>query len=90
MATAVLELPEHLRFGVPTRPGRVLAASGVRHRRAFVELGLDPAIRDLPAAAATAILEESRTLLANTVAWEPKLGRLVMENTLQDLDAALR
>ena len=39
MAAAVGQLPGHLRFGVPTPGARVLAARGVRHRRAAVELG---------------------------------------------------
>jgi superfamily II DNA/RNA helicase len=38
-APVVLQFPEHLRFGVPTTAGCVLAANGVRHRRAFVAIG---------------------------------------------------
>lgn len=38
LASAVVEFPEHLRFGVPTTPARILAAGGVRHRSAAVQL----------------------------------------------------
>ena len=39
LAPAILQFPEHLRFGVPTEAARILASEGVRHRRAAVDLG---------------------------------------------------
>jgi helicase len=85
MAEAVSQLPEHLRFGVPTAGARALASHGLRHRRAAVELGsalvgrafsedrfvLFPVVRQL--------LEDDRA------EWQRRLGTLVFGRTLQDL-----
>jgi helicase len=85
MAVAVGQLPEHLRFGVPTAGARALAARGLRHRRAAVEIGsaligrafsddrfvLFPVVRQL--------LEDDRA------EWQRRLGTLVFGRTLQDL-----
>jgi len=85
MAAAVRLFPEHLRFGVPTAGGRALAARGLRHRRATVELGnalvgraftedrfvLFPIVRQL--------LQDDRA------EWVDILGTLVFDRTLQDL-----
>lgn len=88
IAPAVLQLPEHLRFGVPTVAGLVLAAGGIRHRRAFVALGNVPELRRFGSdnrfgifAAAQQLVERDRE------AWKRRLGTLVFENTLSDLSA---
>jgi hypothetical protein len=85
MAVAVDQFPEHLRFGVPTAGARALAARGLRHRRAAVEIGsaligrafsedrhiLFPVVRQL--------LEDDHA------EWQRRLGTLVFGRTLQDL-----
>jgi hypothetical protein len=85
LSPAVVQLPEHLRFGVPTTAARALAARGLRHRRAAVELGnalnghapseeravLFPIVRQ--------VIEDDRN------EWRTRLGTLVFDRTLQDL-----
>jgi helicase len=84
ISNAVLEFPEHLRFGVPTPAGRVLAGS-VRHRRAAVALGASPELANESGDNRERILEVARELLTETGRWLPALGRLVLDNTVVDL-----
>jgi helicase len=80
----VLEFPDHLRFGVPTPAGRVLASS-IRHRRAAVALGASPELAGESAEDREKVLNGARDLLTQTDRWLPVLGRLVLENTTADL-----
>jgi hypothetical protein len=80
----VLEFPEHLRFGVPKPAGRVLASS-IRHRRAAVALGSSPELAGESADDRERVLTRARELLTQTERWLPLLGRLVLENTIADL-----
>lgn len=89
LAQAVSEFPEHLRFGVPTSTARILAARGVRHRRAAVALGLSPECRGVPTDDQDQILEIARKLLLDRERWLPILGRLVLEHSIEDLDRAI-
>ncbi len=84
ISNAVLEFPEHLRFGVPTPAGRILAGS-VRHRRAAVALGATPELVHEAADDREGVLAIARELLSDTERWLPLLGRLVLENTIADL-----
>jgi hypothetical protein len=87
LSGSVARFPDHLRFGVWTAAGSVLAEAGVRHRRAYVALGdawesswAGMNDRNLLAAhAREAIVSEHDD-------WPGKLGRLVLEHTLADLD----
>ncbi len=90
LAPAVSQFAEHLRFGVPTMPARLLAAAGVRHRSAVVELG--------SAIIGAGVIEDDKTiiltaardlLLANRVDWVLRLGELVVANTLSDLNVII-
>lgn len=84
LSTAAQQFPEHLRFGVPTGPARVLAASGVRHRSAAVQLGnaLVGSVPDMRFATRVA----ARALLKGDPAgWRARLGDLVYNNTIDDL-----
>lgn len=83
LAQAVVDFPEHLRFGVPTAAAKVLAAGGLRHRRAAVALGRSPELRTLVDRAA--VFSTARYLLDDRERWLPAMGRLVLENTLEDL-----
>lgn len=90
LAPAVVTFPEHLRFGVPTVVARVLAAGGVRHRSASVELG--------NALVGVGVTGEDRSvtfvaargsLRAHPQAWKERLGTLVFENTVKDLSVVI-
>lgn len=88
LAPAVAQLPEHLRFGVPSPVGRVLASGGVRHRRAAVELGADAAMSSVSVEERGEVYSRARGLIvADRQSWEHRLGKVVYENTLWDLSS---
>ena len=89
LGEAAKAFPEHLRFGVPTLAARMLAARGVRHRRAFVALGADAAVATAAALEGPdgAIREAGDALRANPDRWQQQLGTLVLERTLEDITA---
>jgi hypothetical protein len=90
LAPAVVQFPEHLRFGVPTAVARVLAAGGVRHRSAAVELGTALVGAGVTGDDRTAVFTVSRhSILEHRDAWTDRLGALVIENTLRDLSAVI-
>jgi helicase len=91
LAPAVRQFPEHLRFGVPSAAGCTLAAGGVTHRLAFVEIGkvLSPdgvKVDDRAQVfdAAQGALETHRD------EWCSHLGTLVFRRTMRDLAAVTR
>lgn len=86
LSPAVLAVPDHLRFGVPTSVARLLAPS-LRHRTATVELG--NALRNLPLEAPALLNAAREGLRGHEAAWRERLGRLVYENTMNDLTAAI-
>lgn len=86
LAPAVAAFPEHLRFGVPTAPARVLAAGGIHHRYAVNELGssrglLEGFVEDRQLTLAKA----KQILVGDEMGWRERLGKLVYENTLAEL-----
>ena len=83
LSQAVVDFPEHLRFGVPTPAAKVLAAGGVRHRRAAVALGRSPELERL--VDLVEVLSTVRDLIEDRERWLPVMGRLVLENTIDDL-----
>lgn len=85
LSPAVVDFPEHLRFGVPTPAAKALAAGGVRHRRAAVTLGRSPELGTRTRDDRAAVFSVARHLLDNRERWLPAMGRLVLENTLEDL-----
>lgn len=88
LSQVVIDFPDHLRFGVPTPAGRVLAAGGVRHRRAAVELGRSPELASVTADNQSGIFAAARQLIADSERWRPILGSLVLERTMHDLAEA--
>jgi hypothetical protein len=88
LAPAVINFPEHLRFGVPTSAARVIAAGGVRHRRAAIALGWSPELSAVAADDQALIFATARRLLEDRDRWLPKLGSLVLEHTIEDLSEA--
>lgn len=90
LAPSLPLLAEHLRFGVPTGVARVLAADGVRHRSAAVELGTALVTAGAVESDRTAVFTAARdSILAHRDTWADRLGVLVVENTLWDLTSAL-
>ncbi|NLF78308.1 MAG: DEAD/DEAH box helicase [Chloroflexi bacterium] len=85
LSQAVVDFPEHLRFGVPTPAARVLAAGGVRHRRAAVALGRSPELAVNGGDDRAIVFSTARQLLDDEDRWLPKLGLLVLRNTRVDL-----
>jgi hypothetical protein len=86
LADAVVQFPEHLRFGVPTAGARLFSTVGVRHRSAAVALGSDGMFRAGGITDRVILRAEGRRLLAEHPGeWRERLGELVYRNTLQDL-----
>lgn len=83
LAAAIVVFPEHLRYGVPTAQGRILAADGLRHRSAAVELG--NALRGRGEDKEVLKSAALKVLLGNESVWRNRLGDLVYANTLWDL-----
>ncbi|WP_035881679.1 DEAD/DEAH box helicase [Cupriavidus metallidurans] len=86
LAEGVQTFPEHLRFGVPNAAARLLAASGLRHRRACIQLGV--ALQAQPVVNHTEVKTDAlASLRAHADAWRAHLGELVYQNTLSDLSS---
>ena len=85
MAETVGHFPEHLRFGVPTAGARALAARGLRHRRAAVELGSVLSARTFPEDRFALFAIVRHLLEDDRAEWRARLGTLVFDRTLQDL-----
>lgn len=91
LAPAVVQFPEHLRFGVPTVAARVLAAGGVRHRRAAIELGRATGVLSDELLHDHAVFSRAlRLLTEDSVHWRTSLGDLVFENTMSDLTSVTK
>lgn len=88
LSVAVTAFPEHLRFGAPTAAARTLSASGLRHRRAAVELGKALTRDGINGDDKSATFAKAREALQVLPAeWRTHLGSLVFENTVADLKA---
>jgi helicase len=91
LAPAVEQFPEHLRYGVPTNAAKVLAANGLRHRRAVVVLGIsDPLREDVSDNKAIVFIGAEQELLSDENKYRDLLGTLVFEHTKIDLDSVTR
>lgn len=84
----VLDFPSFLRFGVPVEEARDLLANGLRHRRAAVELGLNDTMRS------RGVFDEvwsvAWNILQDEDRWKHRLGVMVYERTLEDVEHSLR
>jgi len=76
---------EHLKFGAPSRIGILLANAGVRHRKAYVELGNAMRSLTIPIHSANAKAVALQSLEARSEAWRGALGEFVFSNTLTDV-----
>ncbi len=76
---------EHLKFGVPSRIGVLLANAGVRHRKAYVELGNAMRSLTVPIHSANAKAVALQSLEDHSEAWRGALGEFVFSNTLTDV-----
>ena len=79
---------EHLKFGAPSHIGVLLANSGVRHRKAYVELGKAMKSLAISINSANAKAVARRSLDAHPEAWRNALGEFVFSNTLNDVGRA--
>lgn len=84
VSSAVVQFPEHLRFGVPNNASRFLAAA-VRHRRAAVALGRSAELAGAGPDDRDVVLAVAAQLIDDTEGWLRALGRLVLTETIQDL-----
>ena len=85
LAPAVIRFPEHLRFGVPSAAGLVLASGGVHHRRAYVAIGAMTELNGLSTNSKKLFLAAKALLKKDMKVWQVRLGKLVLERTLKDL-----
>lgn len=85
LAAGVLNFTEQLRFGAPNGAARMLAAGGVRHRRAYVALGNAIAQQGALPDAAGVKAQALAGLRLHADGWRNQLGELVYANTLRDL-----
>ncbi|MFT4066367.1 hypothetical protein [Paraburkholderia sp.] len=84
LAEGVRTFPDHLRFGLPDADARLLAASGLRHRRACTQLGVT--LQAQPVVGPTQVrIDALASLRAHADAWRAHSGELVCQNTLSDL-----
>lgn len=79
---------EHLKFGAPSRIGVLLANAGVRHRKAYVELGNAMRSLAIPIFSANAKAVALQSLETHSEAWRGALGEFVFSNTLTDVGRA--
>lgn len=85
ISTHALHFPEYLRFGAPNNLSKMLATIGVRHRLAYVNLGV--ALRE---SGFEGDQESLRSAAVNSLTqypdqWRSSLGELIYQNTLSDL-----
>lgn len=81
-----IEFPDHLRYGVPTENGRVLATRGVRHRLAYVSLGRALDGDQYSALTVAGVLPAARdSLRSHELLWRQALGEIAYVNTVADL-----
>lgn len=85
LAAGVSNFTPQLRFGAPNVAARLLAESGVRHRRAYVGLG-NAITQHAPVSDLTNLKAHAReSLRQNAGDWSAYLGDLVYSNTVKDL-----
>lgn len=85
IAEGVTNFTEQLRFGAPNLAARILAAGGVRHRKAYVALGIVLAREGLATDATATKANALGYLRQYSERWGEALGELVYANTLVDL-----
>lgn len=86
LSTAIAQLPGLLRHGTPTTVGRELITSGVRHRRAAIELA--KAIESDTSDRIILMYNDfASELIKDKETWLPRLGTLVYTHTLKDLSS---
>lgn len=85
MSEGFVNFPEHLRFGVPNAPARILAAKGVRHRTACVQVGTALNNNNLGGSPELVLRNSAASLGQYVEQWRTALGDLVYQHTLTDL-----
>jgi helicase len=87
LSQVMATFPEHLKYGVPTTAARILAAGGIRHRRAAVAIGQAIEMDVIAADDRLLVFTAALALLDDRERWLPQLGQLVLKNTIVDLKA---
>lgn len=85
IAEGVTNFTEQLRFGAPNLAARILATGGVRHRKAYVALGIALTRDGLATDAAATKANALESLRQYSGQWGEALGELIYANTLVDL-----
>ncbi len=85
LAIGVSSFSEQLRFGAPNYAARWLAAGGVRHRWAYVQLGTAIASQNFIVDPSQIRAHALESLREHADGWRDVLGELVYANTLHDL-----
>jgi hypothetical protein len=85
ISEGVQHFPEHLRFGVHNGAARILAATGVRHRSACVQLGTALHNSHFVGNQAETRIAAANSLRQFAEQWRTILGQLVYQNSLTDL-----
>jgi hypothetical protein len=79
-----------MRFGVPTIPASLLA-TGLRHRRAAIELGGHETMQRLVAPDRQQVFAAAQNVLRTEQReYDAKLGRLVLDHTTREVTVANR
>ena len=82
--------PELLRFGVPSEAACILGSEGVRHRSAQVALCTQREVISESFSDRLSVCASARqVLLDDEDEWKSRLGELVFQNTLLDLNTIL-
>lgn len=90
ISPAVPDFVKHLRFGAPTTVAVILADVGIRHRRAYVELG--NALQGFATGLDTenTLIPALNSLQSYATEWRARLGALVYETAQESLTGILR
>lgn len=86
LPSAVTDFSDHLRYGVATNIGRMLATHGITHRRAYVTLG--DAMENYYFGSTNRkfmFLEARKVMESDRLGWNEILGKLMLERTFSDL-----
>ena len=86
LSPAVQQFPEHLRFGVPNVAARILAAEGLRHRRAAVDLGSREEFGRIAVPERQNVFATAQRILHDgQQEYRARLGILMFDHTRRDL-----
>lgn len=87
LSPAARELPQFLRFGARTTAGCRLAGCGLHHRAAYVQLGVECGrIAGVDSSRELLVAVAKEMLADNADTWRRRLGSLVYQRTVEDIN----